>query len=145
MRGQQLRELLSVLRRTAGATGSAQHEVALSKLEEAIVPHDELELGEVLASVESAANQTVAPIWEQHLLRMLAAGLDEPAFLRALAQLEDDTKVKKADLQKITERYVGLADKKANAEKLLNAIKTEFYAKVYARDANEMAKRATPW
>lgn len=145
MRGQQLRELLAELRKTIASTGAAQHEEALSKLENAIIQHDSSELGDVLAAVENASVLTVAPGWEQHLMRLLAAGLDEPTFVQALAVIQADSKIKKSDLLKITERYVGMADKKASADKLLSAIKTEFYSKVYARDSNEMAKRATPW
>lgn len=145
MRGQQLRELLAELRRTVGAVGAAQPAEGLAKIEKALASQDGSELSEVLASVERAASEAVAPIWEQHLLRLLGAGLDETSFLKGLAQLEADTKVKKADLVKIAERYAGLADRKSSVDKLLGAIKTEFYAKVYARDANEMAKRATPW
>jgi hypothetical protein len=76
--------------------------------------------------------------------RLKDAGLTEQKFVAVFASLEADRKIKKPELIKIAEGYTGSADLRANAKKLLKHIKTHFYAKLCERDANELAKRATP-
>lgn len=77
--------------------------------------------------------------------QMSAAGLDEHAFLSVWSRLNADRALKKADLQKIARSYLGDFDKRASTDELKNDIKRGFYSRVYDRDAQAMANRATPW
>ncbi|MCF6199779.1 MAG: hypothetical protein L3J67_10380 [Hyphomicrobiaceae bacterium] len=68
---------------------------------------------------------------------------DEAQFLVILAQMDADSRVRKVELAKISERFGDSSAK--TVTKMLQSIKTRFYEKVYDRDANAMARRATPW
>jgi hypothetical protein len=97
-----------------------------------------------LAGTVNAMDMT-KPAWQARLDALHDAGIAEQAFLRAFDDLRNDHAIKKPDLIKIAEAYVGFVEKKSSVERIFDAIKTRFYGKLYDHDANEMAKRATPW
>src|SRR6478672_4025510 len=127
MRGQQLRAILSDIGRAVGASGGAKHAAAFDATQAALASLDDVPVGEVAARVEAAANEVAAAPWERRLAALQSAGISEPVFLAEFAELTSDKSIRKGDLLKIAQAYVGYADKKATAEKLLDAIKTRFY------------------
>lgn len=145
MRGHQLREILSDIRDALAGSGVTKQAEALDRIQAALASLDQAPTTEVMARVDAGVEDLTQPVWKEQLVRLNAAGLNEAEFLRALEQLGNDKSVKKADLVQIAQGYVGYADKKASAPKLIDAIKTRFYGKIYDRDADAMAKRATPW
>lgn len=145
MRGQHLRELLAKVTETLHASGAPKQGQAFGELTDALEQFDALELKAVFDQVEASAASAVAPAWLGHLDALKAAELDEKMFLEAISALEEDKSIKKSDLVKIVAEYVGSVDRKVGVEGLHRAIRSRFYNALNARDANEMAKRATPW
>lgn len=145
MRGHQLRSLLSDISRALGASSGAKHAAAFEAAQRALVKADDAPVEQIAKHVSCAAVSIAAAPWEKCLSDLQGAGISEADFLRLLAELAADKSIQKADVFKIAEGYVGYADKRASRDKLLDAIKTRFYGKIYDHDANEMAKRATPW
>jgi hypothetical protein len=135
MRVRDLRKIVQDIARVFEVSGATKQYTAISKVEAALQPHDGQYLDTYLDGVEGQLS---------YLRRLKDAGLAEHKFTAVFASLEADKKLKKPELIKIAEGYTGSADRKANAKKLLKHIKTHFYAMLYERDANELAKRATP-
>jgi NurA-like 5'-3' nuclease len=145
MRGHQFRNLLADIRNVVGVAGSKKHVEALQSAETALSQFDNVSVDTIVSRVETVVSDLTKPSWAKRLQQLEDAGVSEADFLRAFDELRQDRTVKKPELLKIASVYVGYADKKLSSDKLLEAIKTRFFAKVYDRDANEMAKRATPW
>jgi hypothetical protein len=145
MRGHDLREILADIRNAVGISGGAKYAEAIAATEAAVASHDNAQLDQLIASVDTAVASLTKPAWQARLDDLRDAGISEQAFLHAFGELRNDHSIKKLDLFKIAEGYVGFVEKKSSSEKLLDAIKTRFYGKLYDHDANEMAKRATPW
>ena len=68
---------------------------------------------------------------------------DEAKFISILNELNSDSRIRKIELSKIAERFGDSSAK--TVSKMLQSIKTHYYEKIYDRDANAMARRATPW
>jgi hypothetical protein len=145
MRALDLCEILADIRSAVGSTGGAKYAEAIAATESAVAAHDNAQLDQLIANVDAAVASLTKPAWQSRLDELREAGIAEQAFLRAFDDLRNDHSLKKPDLVKIVEAYVGFVEKKLSTERLLDAIKTRFYGKLYDHDANEMAKRATPW
>lgn len=135
MRVRDLRKIVQDIARVFEVSGATKQYAAISKVGDALQPHDGWDLDAYLDGVEGQLS---------YVRRLKSAGLTEHKFVAVFASLEADKRIKKPELIKIAEGYTGSADHRANAKKLLKHIKTHFYAKLYERDANELAKRATP-
>jgi hypothetical protein len=135
MRVRDLRKIVQDIARVFEVAGATKQHAAISKVVAALQPHDGRALDAYLDAVEGQLS---------YARRLKDAGLTERKFIAVFTSLEADKKIKKPELIKIAEEYTGSADHTATAKKLLKHIKTHFYAKLYERDANELAKRATP-
>lgn len=144
MRGNKLREILSDIRNALQVSGS-KHAESVGRLEDALSGIGDRSVDEVLGTISTGAESLGRSRWEIHLKELTDAGVNEPAFLRALTALSDDRTIKKADLEKIASAYAGYVEKKSTAPKLVDAIKTRFYSLVYDKASGDMSKRATPW
>ncbi|MEQ1695821.1 MAG: hypothetical protein ABL901_08270 [Hyphomicrobiaceae bacterium] len=136
---------MSDIREAISGSGGTKHAEALDRIQAALADLDHAPASDAIARIDTNAAGLTQPAWEAKLAQLQSAGLNEPEFLRLLDEIANDKNIKKADLLKIAQVYVGYADKKASTDKLISAIKTRFYGKIYDRDADEMAKRATPW
>ena len=145
MRGHQLREILTDIRNAIGASSATKHAEAIDRMQTALADLGAGNDADLVDQVEATVERLTRAAWETNLQKLHEAGLSEPDFLRALDEIRNDKSLKKNDIMKIAEAYVGYVEKKASSEKLIDAIKTRFFGKIYDRDANEMAKRATPW
>lgn len=139
MRVRDLRQILQGIERVFKVSGAKSQHAKISKVAAALEQHDHRDLGTYLKAVETELDSSAG-----YTRRLLEAGLREAAFKMVFGALEGDRQIKKADLVRIAEGYTGSADRKAAAKKLLKHIRTHFYTKLYERDANELAKRATP-
>lgn len=145
MRGLGLRALLDDIQSVLRAGGGSNQAKALSQLSDALKGRETQSVDDISAAVQTAVQNGTAPLSQQHLVRIKSAKLDERLFLHAFRTLEQDQRIKKADLISISKALDLKIDKKATLEKLLDGIKGQFYERLYEHDADEMAKRARPW
>jgi hypothetical protein len=145
VRGQNLREILTHIGKAVGVAGASKHADAISSISDALADHDEDHVDAVVEHVAEKVASLTLPTWQRRLDEIKAAGISEAKFLSAFDALMLDKSLKKNDIVKIAEAYVGFVDKKHSVDRVLDSIKTRFYGKLYDHDANEMAKRATPW
>jgi len=74
------------------------------------------------------------------------AKFSEQFFLKVFNQIKNDKTLTTIDLLEISYKYgQGVATSRSSKRSLYKSISTGFYARVYDRDATDMAKRATPW
>jgi hypothetical protein len=145
MRVRDLRLVIDEVRRIFTVSGAKSQESGLAQVSAALEQHDDQALDAYLEQVrQSAPSSLASPRVAESTRRLAEASLDEGLFLKVLADLNADKSLKKADLQKIVEAYTGSFDSRANASKLIDAIRRAFYKKLYERDARELARRATP-
>jgi hypothetical protein len=144
MRVGDLRTILKDLERLFGISGARSQETAVARVADALPSDQDHDLHSYLKTVQQEIAEDAKSAAERYVLGLQQAGLDEKAFASIFSALEIDKKVKRAELLKIAEDYTGSVDRKAPAKKLLKHIKAHFYTKLYERDANELAKRATP-
>jgi len=146
MRVRDLRAVLEDLGRIFGASGARKQHVAITQVAEALpaAKGSDQDIGLYLTTLEEELADDFAPASVKYLRKLKEAGLVEQAFLATLNLIETDRQIKKVDLLAIAEGYTGSSDRKASAKKLLSHIKGHFYKRLYERDANELAKRATP-
>ena len=79
------------------------------------------------------------------LRRLNGAELNEASFLQVFSDLAK-APCMKGEFLAIAEAYTGGKLKVSTPKKdLLEAIKSEFYGRLYERDADKIAQRATPW
>lgn len=145
MRGHGLRAILHDIQSVLSAGGATAQAKAVVQLSDALKPSDEKEVADIAASVGAAVAAASAPAWQKHASALRAAGLDEAKFQQAFLGVSGDKSLKKSDVAAIAKDYGLRVEAKASTARLLEQVKGAFYEKLYERDANTMAKRATPW
>jgi hypothetical protein len=144
MRVRDLRSVLRDIQRVFKVSGAKTQETAFAKLSETLRVQDGRDLATCLKAIEDKIEGASLPQAAMYLRRLDEIGFDENAFIALLARLEKDRTLGKSDLITIVERYTGSADRRGTIKKLIKQLRAHFYAKLYERDANELAKRATP-
>jgi hypothetical protein len=144
MRVRDLRAVLKDIQRVFKISGAKTQETAFAKLSATLQGQDGQDLDSCLKAVEDEIQEASLPRVTTYLRRLGDIGLDEQAFRDFLEKLEKDRSLAKSDLITIVERYTGSADRRGTVKKLVKQLRSHFYAKLYERDANELAKRATP-
>jgi hypothetical protein len=146
MRVRDLRAVLQGLERIFAVAGAKTQRAAVGNVADALPRgrDQEQDLTHYLKRVEEEIAGNAASPSEKYLRQLREAGLAEHDFLAVLNSIEADKSLKKADLLAIAEGYAGSVGRKASVKNLLKHISTRFYTKLYERDANELAKRATP-
>ena len=145
MRGHGLRALLQDIREAVSASGGSAQARALGQLSDVFEDLDTQEVSVIAASIEGSIADASIPPWLKHAKALKAAELDERLFKLAFASVENDRSMKKADLASLAKELGVRAEANMSGTKILQKIKGWFYEKLYERDANQMAKRATPW
>ena len=145
MRGNGLRAILQDIQSALTAGGGAAQAKALEKLSQSFETQDAASVSDIASSVEATITEASLPSWQKHARALKAAGLDEREFSRAFAAIANDKSLKKSDLAEIAKEYEVRVGPKLTSEKIADKIRGAFYEKLYERDANAMAKRATPW
>lgn len=145
MRGHGLRALLKDIQDAVSAGGGSAQARALGQLSSALSDSDAKDVPAIVSAIESSIAEASAPPWKKHAKALIAAELDERLFKHAFAAMENDRTIKKADIVSLAKDLGIRLDAKASGSKALEKIKGWFYERLYERDANAMAKRATPW
>jgi len=121
------------------ASGAIRQAQDIANVLESIEGRSEQELTEFLGSLRDELSPVL-----KHVTQLRTAGLDEAQFQAAFSALKE-AKLQKPMLLQIAEKFIGSVDTSLPKDKILKAISTHFFVRVYERDSREMAKRATPW
>jgi hypothetical protein len=144
MRVRDLRATLDSVRNMFKAFGASAQEKAIGNISAGLSDHDDLQLEQYLEEVHRRAADVAAPPSDQYARRLAAAGFDETRFLLVLSEMQKDTRLRKAEMQRIVSAYGGTFDRRASKELLLDRVKAAFYSKLYERDTNAIARKAKP-
>jgi hypothetical protein len=145
MRVNDLRTILEDMKNVLAASGEKRTGEALGQVASALQHVGDKPLGEFIAALTADVNSMALPLAEKYSIRLKAARLEEGPFMSVWNELSGDDRLKKADLQRICILFVGQVDKKATTAQLKTDIKRAFFTRLYDRDAQAMANRATPW
>lgn len=149
MQAGQLREVLEEVRRLFATGGAAAVERDLGRLAELLEGHETKELEAYLAELARHVDAVVAKPADKTALdyasRFEQAGLDEARFKSLVRSMRDDPKVSK-EVALAVAKSVGVIrlNTKSRAS-AIESIEKHLYWLLYNRDADSMAKRATPW
>src|SRR5262245_32145403 len=130
MRVRDLRATLEHVRSMFKAFGASAQEKAIGKINAGLSGHDDAQLEPYLKEVHRRTADFAAPPSEQFARRLAAAGLDETKFLAVLSEMQKDTRLRKAEMQRIVGAYGGTFDRRASKELLLDSLKATFYSKL---------------
>jgi hypothetical protein len=144
MRVRDLRAVLGDIQRVFKVSGAKTQEAALAKLATTLRSQDGRDLDSYLKALEDEIQAASLPPAAAYFRELEAIGFNEQAFKDLADRLERDRTLGKSDLVAIVERYTGSADRRTTMKKLIKQLRAHFYAKLYERDANALAKRATP-
>jgi ribosomal protein L12E/L44/L45/RPP1/RPP2 len=147
MRADRLIRAIQDIRSILGAAGATAAETDFEKLEEFIDGHGDRDLDELLGEVRAKLDpaQKKQGAIAQHLDRLKSAGFDEAKFHAALQAIKNDKALDKDDVLQIAKAYGVIRISGKSKPSYIESIDKYFYWRLYNRDADEMAKRATPW
>jgi hypothetical protein len=124
------------------AAGAKSAQKDLASLLELLNDNDDLDLSAFLESLRRNLEKPGAPEW---IRRLSEAELNEASFLQVFSDLTASP-CTKTEFKTIAEAYTGSKLKaKQSKNDFLEAIKSEFYGRLYERDVDKIAARATPW
>ena len=138
-----LRVALEEIEEVFDAAGAKPVQKDLASVVELLKDNDQLELPSFLEELRRRlADKPEVGDWVR---RLNDAQLNDASFLQVFSEL-GKSPCTKAELLTIAEGYTR-GKLKANTPKkdLLEAIKSEFYGRVYDRDADKMGEGVTPW
>ncbi len=147
MRADELKVSLSEIREIFAAAGVAAAEKDIALLTEYIEQQGLRELDEVLAEISEKLDPSLALRAQisRHVENLKRAGLDEPQFRAALSALREDKSLDKHSILNILKDYGVIRIGGKSREAYIESLDKHFYWLLYNRDADAMAKRATPW
>jgi hypothetical protein len=138
-----LRAALQEITEVFAAAGAKPVQKDLASLLELLDDKDELELATFLQHLRRDLADKPGP--DEWLRRLNEAQVDEASFLQVFSDLRK-APCTKTDLLAIAEIYARTKFKSKDSKNLLlDAIKSEFYGRLYDHDADKIAARATPW
>lgn len=147
MRAAQINTVLQEIKCIFAAAGAGTAEKDLELLAEYFEQQGDRDLDEVLAGLRSRLDPVAAKSASValHSESLKDAGLDESRFRSAFAKLKGDKVLDNDDLLKVLRSYgvIRISGKSRNS--YLESLEKHFYWLLYNRDADTMAKRATPW
>lgn len=144
MRGIEVSKVLADIETVLESASASPRREAVRELMN-LVAHDTRSIDDIAKSLERSAQESIKPVYQQYLEELLAAEYDEKLFLEVFGRLSKDKAVKKSDVLKIALSYGRHRSLTGSVDKLLQDVRTSFYERVYERDAQLMAKRATPY
>jgi hypothetical protein len=138
-----LRAALQEIEEVFAAAGAKPAQKDLASLLELLNDNDDLDLSAFLESLRR--NLLEKPGAAEWVRRLNETELNEASFLQIFSELTASPGTK-AEFQAVAEAYTGSKLKaKQSKNDFLEAIKSEFYGRLYERDADKIAERATPW
>lgn len=144
MRVSEIREAIENLRPVLAAGGGYAAERELAKLVAMLASHDNRDLDELIAEIKRSI-EAAKPDSSFFVSRLQAAGDDEARFKSALAEVAAAATIKKPEALDIAQRYGVIRIDQRSRASIIESIEKHFYWALYQRDADAMAKRATPW
>ena len=147
MRAEQLKVALDEIREIFAAAGLATATSDFARLAAYVEKQGDRDLDDVLSEIREKLDPTASKrvAVAQHVGRLTQAGLDEPKFRSALSQLRTDLTLDKQDVLQVLKDYGVIRISGKSRDDLLESLDKYFYWLLYNRDADAMAKRATPW
>ena len=138
-----LRAALQEVAEVFAAAGAKPVQKDLASLLELLDDKDDLELSAFLQHLRRNLADKSGP--DDWLRRLNEAQVNEASFLQVFSDLSKAA-CTKSDLLAIAEIYARTKFKSKKLQNhLLDAIKSEFYGRLYDHDADKIAARATPW
>ena len=144
MRHEELRKAINEIRDVLLAAGRQDVGQSLTDLFDRLDDGQDASPDEMVKRLRAAVDQMGIPAPARYSARLAEIGLEEAAFASLLDEIANDPSLKKADMQAILRAYTGRHDKRSSLAQLKEDLKRAFYTKLYDRDAQEMANRATP-
>ena len=147
MRANELKDSLFEIRDIFASAGISAAENDVARLAEYIEQQGDRDLDEVLAEIREKLDPSAGKrkICSRHVENLKSAGLDESRFHAALKNLRDDKVLDKNDILQILKDYGVIRIGGKSRDSFLESLDKHFYWLLYNRDADAMAKRATPW
>lgn len=147
MRIEDLEKALQEIRAIFAASGDKKSEADLTLLVDYIHRQANRDLPDVLREIREKLDPKAAHriAVAQHVSDLREAGLDEAKFRPALADLKTDKAMDKKDVLEIATEYGVIRITGKSRDSYIDSIEKHFYWALYNRDADAMAKRATPW
>ncbi|MFY9642872.1 MAG: hypothetical protein WCD20_20405 [Rhodomicrobium sp.] len=147
MRADRLKHAIQDIRSILGSAGATAAETDFAKLEEFIELNGDRDLDELLAEVRAKLDpaQKKQEAIAQYLDKLQSSGFDEAKFHGALQAIKNDKTFDKDDVLLIAKAYGVIRISGKSKSSYIESIDKHFFWRLYNRDADEMAKRATPW
>jgi hypothetical protein len=147
MRLKELQSALAEIRDVFAAGGSSTAERDLDAVLSLLASEPDRDLGAYLAEIRNVLNGKRHPSSSASELAatLIAAGLDEEKFKTALATISADQAIGKQEMLDLAKTYGVIRLNARSRSTILESIEKHFYWMLINRDADNMAKRATPW
>lgn len=142
MRVRDLRLALEQIRDVFDGGGAVAQARDLQRVADMLAKNDGADLTSYLDDVRSKL-QPATP--ERYVEALRNAGFDEDKFKAVIADMRADRNLDKDGVHSVGEGYGVIRLSGRGKDSLIDSIEKHFYWLVYNRDADEMAKRATPW
>ena len=147
MRAEQLKDVLDEVKSIFSAAGVTAVEKDIALLADYVASHGSRELDDVFAEMrdrlDPAGKKKLASL--RHIQALRDAGMDEARFSEALTAIKSDRTLDKGDIAQLAKDYGVIRINAKSRDACIESIDKYFYWSLYNRDADEMAKRATPW
>lgn len=142
--------LVNLLREISGilhASGAAAAEKDVLALMATLETGEKRPVEEVLADLERRLDPSSekTKLIARHASALIEADLDERKFATALEAIRQDKKLDKADVAALAKGAGVIRIEAKSRASAVDSIEKHFYWRLYNRDADAMAKRATPW
>ena len=144
MRTAELCTIIDDMHEVLRAAGSDDAAASLSELANALRAIKVDDADAAIDGVRGILEHLTLPPAMRYATRLAEVEFNEAAFLSVWREINHDRELKKPDLQAILRAYQGKFDRKATLTRLKDDLKRAFYTKLYDRDAQQMANRATP-
>jgi hypothetical protein len=145
MRVNEIKDAIENIRAILAAGGAASAERDLAKLIELLSAEGNRDLDEYIAEVKATLLQSTSLDIAAWVQRLKTAGVDEKAFKAALAEIANSDTIKRPEALEIAKGYGVIRINAKSKASIVESIEKHFYWTLYQRDANALAKRATPW
>lgn len=147
MRANDLSASILELKAIVAAAGANTAEADLAKLAEFIGSYGDEDADRVLEEIKSLLDPAAlkARAIERRAKALLDAQFDEHAFRSEINAIREDKYLNKDDVLAILNKYGVIRISGKSRATYLESLEKHFYWKLYNKDADEMAKRATPW
>jgi hypothetical protein len=147
MRADQLKVALLEIKDIFAAAGVAAAEKDMAELAQFIERQGDRDVDSILAEIRDKLDPSarIKLLVVHHVDQLKASGLDEPKFRSAFMRLRDEKLLDKQAVLDVLKQYGVIRVSGKSRDSYLESLDKHFYWLLYNRDADAMAKRATPW